>query len=54
MCLGCQAICQDLGLEVKKLPKPLQGIQKEVIMTPDGTSEKVGQYNSFAGFGLKK
>ena len=54
ICLGCQAICQDLGLEVKKLPQPLQGVQKEVIIAPDGTAEKVGQYNSFAGFGLKK
>lgn len=24
ICLGCQAICQHLGIEVKKLPTPLQ------------------------------
>ena len=24
ICLGCQAICQHLGIEVRKLPEPLQ------------------------------
>lgn len=30
ICLGCQAICQHLGLEVRKLQTPLQGVQKDV------------------------
>jgi len=54
ICLGCQAICQYLGIEVKKLSQPLQGAQKKVIISPNETLENVGQYNSFAGFGLKK
>lgn len=35
ICLGCQAICQHLGIEVKKLSEPLQGVQKEVIISSD-------------------
>lgn len=53
ICLGCQAICQELDIEVKKLQTPLQGVQRDVCITPDGKTEKVGQYNSFAGSGLK-
>ncbi len=47
ICLGCQAICQSLGIPVKRLQTPLQGIQREVLL--DGTMQKVGHYNSFAG-----
>ncbi len=35
ICLGCQAICQHLGINVKKLPEPLQGVQKDVIISRD-------------------
>lgn len=52
ICLGCQAICQYLGLEVRKLEKALQWVQKDVQF-PSG-EEKVGHYNSFAGFGEKE
>lgn len=54
VCLGCQAICQNLELEVKKLPQALQWVQQSAIVKADGASELVGYYNSFAGFGLKK
>jgi 2-amino-4-deoxychorismate synthase len=49
ICLGCQAICQHLGLEVRKLEKALQWVQKDVQLRSG--EEKVGHYNSFAGFG---
>lgn len=52
ICLGCQAICQHLGLEVKKLGRSLQGIQ-EAVQLPS-CEEKVGYYNSFAGFGERE
>ncbi len=52
ICLGCQAICQYLGLAVRKLEESLQGVQRD-IQLPSG-EEKVGHYNSFAGFGEKE
>lgn len=51
ICLGCQAICQHLGIEVRKLETPLQGVQKDTIISPDGKIKKVAHYNSFTGFG---
>ena len=54
ICLGCQAICQYLGIKVRKLETPLQGVQKDAIISPDRMMKKVAHYNSFAAFGLKK
>lgn len=51
ICLGCQAICQYLGIDVRKLETPLQGVQKDAIISPDGKIKKVGYYNSFTGSG---
>jgi 2-amino-4-deoxychorismate synthase len=52
ICLGCQAICQHLGLEVRKLEESLQWVQRDVTIASG--EEKVGHYNSFAGFGEKE
>ncbi len=45
ICLGHQIICSELGLDVKRLPTPLQGVQKPVRVF-DGTY-KLGFYNTF-------
>lgn len=47
ICLGCQAICQNLGLPVRRLDTPLQGIQAQSGIFG---WQLVGHYNSFAGF----
>ena len=54
ICLWCQAICQHLGIEVKKLPQALQGVQREAVISPNGKREKVGHYNSLAGAGFRE
>ena len=49
VCLGCQAICKHLWLEVRKLSRAQQGVQNTIKLF--GKDEKVWQYNSYAGFG---
>jgi 2-amino-4-deoxychorismate synthase len=49
VCLGCQDICKHLWLEVRKLPKSQQWVQNTIKLFV--RDEKVGQYNSYAGFG---
>lgn len=52
ICLGCQAICQELNIPVLRLKKPLQGVQRETYVL--GSVEHVAHYNSFAGVGFPK
>ncbi|MFG3043399.1 anthranilate synthase family protein [Streptomyces sp. NPDC048241] len=46
VCLSHQVLSLALGLQVARLPKPNQGLQKEIDYF--GTAERVGFYNAFA------
>ncbi|NJQ16651.1 hypothetical protein HCN52_17345 [Streptomyces bohaiensis] len=45
VCLGHQLLATALGLPVRRLPRPAQGVQREVELF--GRRETVGFYNSF-------
>lgn len=46
VCLGHQMIARDLGLSVRKMDTPLQGVQKQIDYF--GTETNAGFYNTFA------
>lgn len=48
VCLSHQVLCRILGVSVNKLESPNQGIQRVVEI--NGRLERVGFYNSYAGF----
>ncbi|GAB3855943.1 anthranilate synthase family protein [Dactylosporangium cerinum] len=45
VCLGHQVVCDALGLPIRRLPVPAQGVQREVPVF--GRAERVGFYNTF-------
>ncbi|WP_216609948.1 anthranilate synthase family protein [Cellulosimicrobium protaetiae] len=45
VCLGHQMLCSVLGMDVRSVSPPLQGVQKEVDLF--GARERVGFYNTF-------
>ncbi|MBS2539917.1 chorismate-binding protein [Catenulispora sp. NF23] len=46
LCLGHQALAAELGLELVRLPTPMQGMQAELDLF--GSRERVAFYNSYA------
>jgi len=46
VCLSHQVLCRVLGLQVRPLPAPNQGVQREIDLF--GQDRRVGFYNSFA------
>jgi phenazine biosynthesis protein phzE len=50
VCLGHQVLSAELGLPLRRLPKPHQGVQREVDLF--GRRERVGFYNSFVALDL--
>jgi phenazine biosynthesis protein phzE len=46
LCLGHQALAAELGLELVRLPTPMQGTQAELDLF--GSTERVAFYNSYA------
>jgi len=46
VCLSHQILCQRLGLPVRRLDQPRQGMQREINLF--GTTARMGFYNSFA------
>jgi phenazine biosynthesis protein phzE len=47
ICLGHQLLLKELGFEVKRKERPLQGTQRAINL--NGRKELVGFYNTFAG-----
>ena len=47
ICLGHQLLLKELGFEVKRKERPLQGTQLAINL--NGREELVGFYNTFAG-----
>ncbi len=45
VCLGHQVLADELGLAVRRLHAPAQGVQRRILL--DGRSERVGFYNTF-------
>lgn len=48
VCLSHQLICRELGLEVRRLPQPNQGSQRNISFFGDDV--RVGFYNSFSAY----
>lgn len=48
VCLSHQLVCRELGLEVKRLPRPNQGSQRDISFFGDDV--RVGFYNSFSAY----
>ncbi|MDR7273998.1 anthranilate synthase family protein [Catenuloplanes atrovinosus] len=46
VCLGHQAVAATLGMPIRTLPRPEQGVQR--VLRVDGRPERVGFYNTFA------
>lgn len=49
LCLGHQVVALRLGLPVRPLPRPRQGLQRRIEVF--GQTVRVGFYNSFAAYG---
>ena len=47
VCLGHQMLCRHLGINVRKLPEPTQGVQ--LTVPHFGENVQLGFYNTFAG-----
>jgi phenazine biosynthesis protein phzE len=50
VCLGHQVLAAELGLPLRRLPKPHQGVQREIDLF--GTRTRVGFYNSYVALDL--
>lgn len=50
VCLSHQLVCQELGFEVRRLPLPNQGTQRNIQVF--GEEVRVGFYNSFCAFAI--
>ena len=48
VCLSHQMICAALGIRVRRLGRPYQGVQRAVEVW--GEQRRLGFYNSYAGF----
>lgn len=48
VCLSHQLICRELGFEVRRLPRPNQGSQRNISFF--GEDVRVGFYNSFSAY----
>ncbi|WNV75188.1 anthranilate synthase family protein [Geodermatophilus sp. DSM 44513] len=48
VCLSHQLICRELGLDVRRLPRPNQGSQRNISLFGDAV--RVGFYNSFSAY----
>ncbi len=48
VCLSHQLVCRELGLEVRRLPRPNQGSQRDIPLFGDRV--RVGFYNSFSAY----
>lgn len=48
VCLSHQLICRELGFEVRRLPRPNQGSQRNISFFGDDV--RVGFYNSFSAY----
>ena len=48
VCLGHQVLATLLGLPVRRMPAPAQGVQREIDFF--GRRERVGYYNTFAAY----
>lgn len=48
VCLSHQLICRELGLDVRRLPRPNQGSQRDISLF--GNDVRVGFYNSFSAY----
>jgi phenazine biosynthesis protein phzE len=50
VCLGHQALAAELGLPLRRLPRPHQGVQREIDLF--GTRTRAGFYNSYVALDL--
>jgi phenazine biosynthesis protein phzE len=50
VCLGHQVLAAELGLPLRRLPRPHQGVQREIDLF--GTRTRVGFYNSYVALDL--
>jgi phenazine biosynthesis protein phzE len=50
VCLGHQVLAGELGLPLRRLPRPHQGVQREIDLF--GTRTRVGFYNSYVALDL--